>query len=139
MLARHEVRASYRVRPTSGFTQLDGGPTSVTLRTVYPLAAELPDSRVEVEERPYVVLEPYSGPPTVRELVWRSATAKSTIKGFGAQYRYELRGEPLWEKRIAGGVRNRRRWTEAALAVVDAEHPLTVEQEYYLTGSGVSL
>lgn len=139
MLARHEVRASYRVRPTSGFTQLDGGPTSVTLRTVYPLAAELPDSRVEVEERPYVVLEPYSGQPTDRELVWLTATEKYTLKGLGAQYRYSLHGAPLWQKRVGGGVRNRRRWTTGALAVVDSEHPLTVTQDYYVTGSGVPL
>ena len=57
-------------------------------------------------------------------LVWRQAHFKTTIKGFGRQYAYDLKGSPLWAIQIRGSVRSGRLGATAALALVDADHPL---------------
>lgn len=156
MSVTHEVRAHYTERTTSAFTQLKGGPSSVTKRVTLPIQATeltaasnrifgddvkrgLAESVVETEERAYVVLERAADGtrrPEGRQLVWLTATEKTTLKGLGAQYASSIHGEPVWSKSIGGGVRNRRRWTTAMLAITDHDHPVTVAQDYYVTGSG---
>lgn len=127
MVAVHEVRATYEDRPTSGFTQLRGGPEVVTRRTVHPLTAEVEGSVVEREERPYIVLE-YTNAPQLheRELVWLTARTKTTLKGFGRQIHSRIEGGAVWMKSVDGGLRSGRAYTEAVLAVVDRDTHLEV-------------
>ncbi len=131
--ALHKKVVVQEARPTSPFTQLKGGPASISRTTTWrPLLHEAaPDGAEEIiETRRYVRLdEPEMKGEQLRYLpvlVYRVAHSKTTLKGRGRQYANELRGAPLWEKRCSGGCRSGRIHYEAALALVDHDHPLEV-------------
>ncbi|NJR55410.1 MAG: hypothetical protein HC768_13075 [Acaryochloris sp. CRU_2_0] len=60
---------------------------------------DIPENPIEIRE--YVRLS-HAGmvesPEKLPRLVWVSAKYKTTLKGLGRQYRYALKGAPLWEK-----------------------------------------
>jgi len=56
---------------------------------------------------------------------WRGRI--DTLKGLGRQYRYKHVGCPIWSASIHGSVRSGRKGAEGVLAIVDDEHPLSVE------------
>ncbi|MBD0265535.1 MAG: hypothetical protein ICV78_23295 [Tolypothrix sp. Co-bin9] len=86
-----------------------------------------------LEKRKYVRISA-AGMQLVSEdsprLIWLQARSKTTLKGVGRQYRYDIVGSPLWEWRVKGGVRSGRSWIEGALAIVDNDHPLIVQEVF---------
>lgn len=129
----HTVAVQRTGRPTSGFTQLRGGPAQVEQRQVIPLnqiTDELREAEgfaVEVEQRTYIRMDDAHGAdPGTRRLVTLLAASKVTMKGYGRQYRHAFTGVPVWEKRVSGGVRSGRIENTLVLAIVDDEHPLEV-------------
>lgn len=81
----------------------------------------------ELKKREYLRLTP-AAQETDKELIWLQVKSKTTLKGLGRQYQYDIVGNPLWEKRISGGYRNLRAYNTGVLAVVDAAHQLTIEK-----------
>lgn len=157
MRAVHEVKRATWSRPTSSWTSLSGGPSSVTHSVPVPIA--VPDEairayalragepgnlfsrrsaaeaaaegrlRIEVveEEREYVVLEPSTAPATY-SLVWLEATSKYTLKGLGAQYAEAIDApDAVWSMSVRGGVRTDRRHTVGRLLVLPAGATAAVE------------
>ena len=125
----HRVKVVEERRSTSTFTQLAGGPVAKIVQNKVPLWYKQ-DGEEIIETRRYVRLdnvcddEMPENLAVLPRLIWVEAHSKTTIKGFGRQYGNQLRGAPLWEKRISGGCRTGRIHSEGALALVDAEHPL---------------
>lgn len=126
----HRVKVVEERRPTSPFTQLAGGPVAKIVQKKVPLYQR--DGEEIIETRRYVRLDNVRDDEMPEDLsvlprlVWREAHSKTTIKGFGRQYANQLRGAPLWEKRISGGCSTGRIHSEGALALVDDDHPLEV-------------
>jgi hypothetical protein len=87
------------------------------------LLKEVYGDEIEEEERPLRK----NGMP---RLVWVTAPYKTTLKGYGRQYAYALKGSPLWAQRVSGGYRSGRAGTSAILALVDDEHTLESVLEF---------
>jgi len=131
----HRVKAVEKRCSTSPFTQLAGGPVAKIVHEKVPLWYRREGEEV-IETRRYVRLDNVRDEEianlsdaehaTMPRLVWREAHSKTTIKGFGRQYANQLRGVPLWEKRVSGGCRTGRIHSEGSLALVDDDHPLEV-------------
>lgn len=85
---------------------------------------------VVIEKRKYIRLSNVGmqDSDNLPKLVWLQARSKTTLKGLGRQYKYEIVGSPLWEWRVQGGVRSGRSYIEGVLAVVDDEHTLIVKE-----------
>ncbi|MBD2503953.1 hypothetical protein [Anabaena azotica] len=90
----------------------------------------LQQNAVVLEKRKYVRISAAGMQSTenLPRLVWLQARTKTTLKGYGRQYRYDIVGSPLWEWRVKGGVRSGRSYIEGALAIVDDEHPLMMKE-----------
>lgn len=85
------------------------------------------EGKITLEKRQYLALERWDREPSGMKLVWVTAYSKTTLKGFGRQYRAEIVGAPVAEWRIGGGVRSGRAYTDGCLAIIDQDHPLMVK------------
>jgi len=118
MEAVHKVKAVYTEKAT-----IYGG--TVTLRKEVPLSSK--EGVEELARRPYLVFEDASSDEPQAFLVWAEARTKTTLKGFGRQYRASIIDKSLKSWDIYGGYRSGRAYTEAVLAIVDSEHPVIVQ------------
>jgi len=95
------------------------------------LALDSDEGEIELERRRYIRLDPLPEgtevPDELPRLIWSVASYKTTLKGLGRQYRYKHVGCPIWSASIHGSVRSGRKGAEGVLAIVDDEHPLSVE------------
>jgi len=129
----HRVKVIEEQRPTSPFTQLKGGPVATIVQKKVSLW-EKHEGKEIIETRRYMRLDNVRDDEmpdaettaTLPRLVWKEAHSKTTLKGYGRQYANQLRGAPLWEKRVSGGCRSGRIHSEGVLALVDADHSLEV-------------
>jgi len=128
----HRLKVEEIRRPTSAFVQLNGGPAFVTYRVKHPLFA--PVGEETLETRRYLRLDAPAEVPedtaSLPRLVWVEAPWKTTLKGFGRQYRYRLAGAPIAQWAVSGSVRSGRKGVTAALAIVDEGHPLSVQEVF---------
>lgn len=156
MNARHRVKALTFTRQTSG---LKNAPPSVTHRAILPIfttEADIPARiesgdlypdaadgilREEIQERHYIVLHPkvWDGKDEVPfSLVWAEAHTKSTLKGFGAQYRASIDADDaVYTSEVRGGVRSGRAHTIGLLAIVPAGKAIVIRSSG-VSGSGAS-
>ena len=88
------------------------------------------DRPLEIREYYRLTTLPNNNQSSLPKLVWLTASWKTTIKGFGCQYKRDLIGSPLWEHRISGQVRSGRLGTVGALALTDKNHPLAVKEVF---------
>lgn len=91
---------------------------------------DMTDRPLEIREYYRLSTLPNNNQSSLSELVWITANWKTTIKGFGRQYKYDLIGSPLWEHRISGQVRSGRLGNVGCLALVDEKHPLEVKEVF---------
>ena len=123
---RH-MKALHKIRKV-----IEEGRHGDPIERVVPITSD--EGKEAIEEHEYIVLEPIQALTSEAkyELHWVKAYSKTTLKGYGRQYRACLDGDPLWKKEVSGGVRSGRAHTTAWLAVVDQEHP--VLQRFYEGG-----
>lgn len=84
-----------------------------------------PMIKIEEEDRYYIRLDVEMDEEPTAKLVYVLAKTKTTLKGLGRQYWDSLSGNPLFKSEIHGGYRSGRAYTDAWLAVVNAEHSIT--------------
>jgi len=95
---------------------------------VHPHSVTSAEGEEALRTRRYLVLEPApAGTEPKGKLVWATAYTKTTLKGFGRQYWAKVGGNPIVQWAVTGGYRSGRASTTGVLAVVDSDHPLTVE------------
>lgn len=88
-----------------------------------------------VVEHEYIVLNDTHREPEYN-LVWVEAHTKTTIKGFGAQYRSEIDlSQAYWHQSIHGGVRSGRAHTTGTLALIPLGDSVSVKMSD-VSGSG---
>jgi len=126
MQAVHKVKKIRYARPT-----MEHG-TIMQEQTV-PLQSENEEAFESREFHPYLVFEKFEihENPVMLSLSWISRYSKTTLKGFGRQYRYKIDTSiavAAWS--VSGGVRSGRAHTESVLAITTPENPVVV------TGSG---
>jgi len=129
---RHKVKRVVTKRSTSPFVQLRGGPA--VINHVEHLPPRAPVGEEVIETRRYLRMDVPSELPEntsgLPRLVWLMASWKTTLKGLGRQYCYRLSGAPIASWVVKGQCRSGRFGTEAALAIVDDEHPLSVREVF---------
>jgi hypothetical protein len=130
---KHKVKLIEVSRATSPFTQFRGGPAEVTHQERRP--ADWREGEEVIETRRYLRLDACAdltaeNSPDLPRLVWRMADWKTTLKGYGRQWKRALRGAPVAEWRVTGSCRSGRYGATAALAIVNAEHPLNVVEVF---------
>ena len=134
----HDVKIVEVTRQTSPFTQLRGGPNEVTHRERLPIDFKTPSAEIVTETRRYIRIDAAQATDeeaaTLPRLVWKEAAWKTTLKGFGRQYRYEFDGAPIAMWSVRGSARTGRFGCAAALAIVDDQHPLDVVEKFNFSG-----
>lgn len=109
-------------------------PALIESGKLHPNAAGslLMDATIEHE---YIVLDGTHREPEYN-LVWAEARTKTTIKGFGAQYRSDIDlSNAYWHQSIYGGVRSGRAHTTGTLALVPIGDSVAVKMSG-VSGSG---
>lgn len=116
MRAEHRVRVVYRERHT-----LHHG--SVVVSEKRHLHRD-EGGEIETDAYEYLVFEPTDAAPDAR-ITFTKAFSKTTLKGFGRQYRSDtvFEADPLWSKTIYGGYRSGRAGTNATLAIIAYDDP----------------
>lgn len=120
MEARHEVRAAYVLKST-----LHHG--TVSIRETIPVyKTEM--GEIETETREYFVLEAAENAQPQAKLVYCQAFSKTTLKGLGRQWIETIvfDPEPFFQKKVRGGVRSGRLWTDGILAVVPMDGKVNI-------------
>jgi hypothetical protein len=130
-----EIEALHRLRSES---EKVGRYAPNGIRLTYNIEHRLPPQsekgREIIDRHRYVRLSSPGAialnPEELPKLIWLSCYSKTTLKGFGRQFEYQLIGSPLWKKEVTGGVRSGRAYTESVLAIVDDDHPLEVKEVF---------
>ncbi len=123
MRAVHKVKRVYRQRGT-----VYGTVVSTFENT--PMSEDVDDDDANAvvvhEERPYLVFEPSDTDPQYN-LHWITRYSKTTLKGYGRQYRYTIDSSAaIASWRVYGGARSGRLGTTGVLAITDEDHPVIV-------------
>ena len=126
MRAVHKVKRIRYHRPT-----MEHG--IIMQEQTVPLQSENEEAFETKELHPYLVFEKFEKvlENPVMSLNWIIRYSKTTLKGYGRQYRYEIDTDAAvaaWM--IHGGVRSGRAYTEAGLVITSPENPVII------TGSG---
>lgn len=115
-------------RRTVIYTLLENGRETIR-RVLIGTQAQREGERSETKEESssYVVLSPNSVKPSGDWLVFAEAHTKTTLKGFGRQYRAHIDGDdPLWYMPFTGGYRSSRAYSIGWLAIVSERAPICV-------------